>query len=97
MPPCWTDSELDSPVYLLVLASPMHVNLFLLSPCMYLIPFGLYYIFDSLYFLPFVLHPLPHVTSHHLSAPIFIQCSLYYIITDEGNRIMGYIVYTNIF
>ena len=47
----WQRIRLTCLLYLLVLASPMHVNIFLLSPLhVILIPFGLYYIFDSLYF-----------------------------------------------
>ena len=42
------------------------------------VTFRHFYIFTSLYFPPFVLHPLCHVTSHHLSAPVFIQRPLYY-------------------
>ena len=68
----------------------VHVNSFLFSPShVSLIPFGLYYIFNSLYFPPIALHPLSHVTSHHLSAPVFIQRPLHCIITDDGSQV-GY-------
>ena len=80
----------------------MHVNLFLFSPLhVILISFGLYYIVNSLYFPPFMLHPLSRVTSHHLSAPVFIQRPLYCIITmvAETSNPLSYrgLVFTNIF
>ena len=90
MPPCWTDVVLDLPVYVLsVLVSPMHVNLFLFSTLhvvdSYFSSFELYCIL-TLCISRLCTSPVSHVTSHHPSAPVFIQCALYCIITDEGNH-----------
>ena len=40
--------------------------------------------FVVMHLYAFCTHPLSHVTSHHLSAPVFIQYCLYCVITDVG-------------
>ena len=59
----WHRIRLTCLLYLLVSASPMHVNLFLFSSLhVILIPFGLYYIFNSIFptfcASPFISHDL---------------------------------------